>query len=105
MQRIVESVRKVETIMGEISAAGQRQAIGIARIGQAIDSMDGMTQQNSALVEEASAAAESLSDQTARLTDALRVFRLETRTPAPARRDIQQHNQQGVTSAHYTRIV
>jgi methyl-accepting chemotaxis protein len=105
MRRVVESVRKVEAIMDEISAAGQRQAIGIARIGQAIGSMDGMTQQNSALVEEASAAAESLSDQTARLTEALRVFRLETRAPAPARRAIQQHNQQGVISAHYTTIV
>ena len=45
---------------GEISVAGQRQAEGIEQIGRAIDDMDQMTQQNSALVEEASAAAESL---------------------------------------------
>ena len=77
MKQIVDSVRKVETIMAEISAAGQRQVTGIAQIGRAIGSMDEMTQQNAALVEEASAAAESLSDQTAQLTAALQVFRLE----------------------------
>ena len=84
MRQILESVRKVELIMGAISAAGQQQAAGIEQIGQAIGSMDGMTQQNSALVEEASAAAESLSEQTAQLTEALRVFRLETGAPAAA---------------------
>jgi methyl-accepting chemotaxis protein len=76
MQQIVESVRKVETIMGEISAAGDRQVAGIGLIGRAIDVMDQMTQQNSALVEEASAAAGSLSDQTAQLSDTLQVFKL-----------------------------
>jgi methyl-accepting chemotaxis protein len=81
MRQIVASVRKVEAIMVEISAAGQRQVAGIEQIGRAIGNMDGMTQQNSALVEEASAAAESLSDQTAQLTEALAVFRLEARAP------------------------
>jgi methyl-accepting chemotaxis protein len=76
VQQIVESVRKVETIMGEISAAGDRQVAGIGLIGRAIDVMDQMTQQNSALVEEASAAAGSLSDQTAQLSDTLQVFKL-----------------------------
>jgi len=57
MEQIVASVRKVHDIMAEISVAGQRQAEGIEQIGRAIDDMDQMTQQNSALVEEASAAA------------------------------------------------
>jgi hypothetical protein len=51
-------------------------------MGRAIGSMDEMTQQNSALVEEASAAAESLSDQTTQLTAALQVFRLEGGAPS-----------------------
>ena len=76
MEQIVTSVRKVQTIMGEISEAGQRQSVGIEQIGQAIDDMDQMTQQNSALVEEASAAAKSLTDQTAQLSHALAVFKL-----------------------------
>ncbi len=89
MGQIVESVRKVQTIMAEISAAGARQSAGIDDIGRAIGSIDEMTQQNSALVEEASAAAESLSEQTTQLTSALSVFKLETATPglgSPARR-------------------
>jgi len=76
MGQIVDSVKKVHDIMAEISAAGQRQSEGIEDIGRAIDSMDEMTQQNSALVEEASAAAESLTEQTTQLTGALSVFKL-----------------------------
>ncbi|WEM94194.1 methyl-accepting chemotaxis protein [Telluria mixta] len=103
MQQIVASVRKVETIMDEISEAGARQAAGIAQIGRAIGSMDGMTQQNSALVEEAAAVAEALSGQTAHLTGALAVFRLEARVSPPS--GIPKHINQGVSSAHYTTIV
>ncbi|MFD0878082.1 methyl-accepting chemotaxis protein [Massilia pinisoli] len=103
MRQIVASVRQVETIMAEISMAGQRQATGIEQIGQAIGNMDGMTQQNSALVEEASAAAESLSDQTARLTEALSVFRLQARVPSATR--ISNHVNQGASSAYYTTTV
>ncbi|OON64260.1 chemotaxis protein [Massilia sp. KIM] len=77
MGQIVESVRKVQTIMAEISAAGARQSAGIEDIGRSIGSIDEMTQQNAALVEEASAAAESLTEQTGQLTGALGVFKLE----------------------------
>jgi methyl-accepting chemotaxis protein len=83
MEQIVSSVRKVHDIMAEITEAGQRQSEGIEQIGRAIDDMDQTTQQNAALVEEASAAAESLSDQTVQLSNALAVFKLETAS-APA---------------------
>jgi methyl-accepting chemotaxis protein len=76
MTQIVASVRQVQAIVAEISAAGRRQAAGIEDIGRAIAGMDQTTQQNAALVEEASAAAQSLSDQTGQLTGALSVFRL-----------------------------
>jgi methyl-accepting chemotaxis protein len=77
MEQIVAAVRRVQTIMGDISDAGQRQSEGIEQIGLAISDMDQMTQQNSALVEEASAAATSLTDQTAQLSEALAVFKLD----------------------------
>jgi methyl-accepting chemotaxis protein len=77
MGQIVAAVRRVQTIMGDISDAGQRQSEGIEQIGLAISDMDQMTQQNSALVEEASAAATSLTDQTAQLSEALAVFKLD----------------------------
>ena len=76
MGQIVASVRKVADIMVEISAASQAQSAGIDDIGRAIDSMDEMTQQNSALVEEASAAAFSLTEQTSQLSQALSAFKL-----------------------------
>ena len=63
--------------MAEITEAGQRQSEGIEQIGQAIVAMDQMTQQNSALVEQASAAAESLTDQTGQLSAELAVFKLD----------------------------
>jgi methyl-accepting chemotaxis protein len=77
MEQIVTSVRKVHDIMAEISEAGQRQSEGIEQIGQAIGDMDQMTQQNSALVEEAAAAAASLTEQTGQLSGALAVFKLD----------------------------
>jgi len=87
MEQIVASVRKVHDIMAEISEAGQRQREGIEQIGRAIGDMDEMTQQNSALVEEASAAAESLTDQTSQLSHALAVFKLaDGAAPALGRR-------------------
>jgi methyl-accepting chemotaxis protein len=85
MEQIVASVRKVYDIMAEISVAGQCQAEGIEQIGRAIDDMDQMTQQNSALVEEASAAAESLTEQTGQLSMALAQFKLDHAMPRSKR--------------------
>ncbi|MEC4722548.1 methyl-accepting chemotaxis protein [Noviherbaspirillum sp. CPCC 100848] len=76
MQNIVESVRKVTDIMGEISAASQEQTAGIDQINQAVTQMDQVTQQNAALVEEAAAASESLQDQAAKLAQVVSVFKL-----------------------------
>ena len=63
--------------MSEISAASQEQSSGIEQINQAVTQMDEATQQNAALVEEASAAAESMKEQSNALTQAVSVFRFE----------------------------
>ena len=76
MQDIVKSVSHVRDIMGEIASASDEQSRGIAQISQAIVEMDSTTQQNAALVEQSSAAADSLEDQAATLTQAVSVFRL-----------------------------
>lgn len=76
MREIVSSVQHVADIMGEITAASQEQSIGIAQVNDAISKMDDVTQQNTALVEEAAAAAESMLDQTNELINAVSVFRL-----------------------------
>ncbi len=76
MSEIVASVQRVTDIMGEISAASTEQSSGIDQVNHAITSMDEVTQQNAALVEEAAAAAESLSEQAANLMDTVAQFKL-----------------------------
>ena len=77
MDEIVNAVKRVTDIMGEISAASTEQSQGIEQVNQAIAQMDETTQQNAALVEEAAAAAESLQDQAGALAQAVSVFRLD----------------------------
>lgn len=76
MNEIVEAVKRVTDIMLEIAAASDEQSRGIVQVSQAISEMDKVTQQNASLVEEASAAAASLEEQGARLTEAVGAFRL-----------------------------
>ena len=65
LQQIVDSVKKVSDIVAEIAAASAEQSSGIEQVNKAVMSMDEVTQQNAALVEEAAAAAESLMEQAA----------------------------------------
>ena len=81
MEEIVGSVKRVTDIMGEITAASQEQTSGIEQINQAITQMDQVTQQNAALVEEASAAAQSLQEQAGNLVAGGR--RVPARRPGP----------------------
>lgn len=76
MSTIVDAVASVTHIMQEIAAASDEQSRGITQVSRAISEMDKVTQQNASLVEEASAAAVSLEEQAARLTEAVDVFRL-----------------------------
>jgi methyl-accepting chemotaxis protein len=64
--------------MGEISAASNEQAMGVAQVGEAVKQMDEVTQQNAALVEEMAAAASSLKNQSSDLVEAVSVFKLDT---------------------------
>ncbi len=76
MDEIVGSVKRVSDVIGEISTASGEQSDGIGQVGVAITQLDQMTQQNAALVEESTAAAESLRQQAQRLNEALAGFRL-----------------------------
>ena len=77
MDKVVDSVRRVTAIVAEISNASQEQSTGITEIGSAVSQMDQSTQQNAALVEEATAAAQSLQQQAAQLADAVAGFKLD----------------------------
>ena len=74
---IVTSIDKVAAIVREIASASQEQASGVQEINNAITSMDDMTQQNAALVQESTAAARALSDQAARLSELMAFFKLD----------------------------
>ena len=80
MEEIVSSVKRVTAIMGEISQANDAQHQGIHQVNDAIIQMDGVTQQNSALVEQAAAAAHSLNDQAEILARLVGAFRLADST-------------------------
>ncbi len=71
---IVSQVKKVTDIVSEISASSQEQADGIGLVNNAITQLDEATQQNAALVEEASAASQSSSDQAKNLLELIRFF-------------------------------
>ncbi|EPE5643949.1 methyl-accepting chemotaxis protein [Salmonella enterica subsp. enterica serovar Enteritidis] len=77
MNEIVDAVKRVTDIMLDIAAASDEQSRGIVQVSQAISEMDKVTQQNASLVEEASAAAASLEEQAARLTQAVDAFHLQ----------------------------
>ncbi|AMG45378.1 methyl-accepting chemotaxis protein [Achromobacter ruhlandii] len=78
MDEIVTSVQRVADIMGEISAASAQQAGGIDQVSLAVSQMDEVTQQNAALVEQASAAASAMEDQARRLAEATAVFKTQS---------------------------
>ncbi|TNL08445.1 methyl-accepting chemotaxis protein [Kosakonia cowanii] len=76
MQRIINSVKQVSELMSEIALSTGEQSRGIDQINLAVAQMDTVTQQNAALVEEASAAAYSLKEQSQLLEEAVAVFKL-----------------------------
>ncbi len=94
MQEVVNSVKHVSGIIGEITSAGTEQSAGIEQINQAIMQMDNVTQQNAALVEQAAAAAQSMQDQANALSQIVSVFKISedaiaaarSRTPHPTAR-------------------
>ncbi|WP_458038888.1 methyl-accepting chemotaxis protein [Pantoea ananatis] len=76
MNAIISSVSRVNELMDHISTASDEQHHGISQIEKAVTEMDGVTQQNAALVQESAAAAASLEEQAQHLTHSVSAFRL-----------------------------
>ena len=76
MTDIVDSVKRVSGIVGEISTAAVEQSRGVEQVREAVAQLDQMTQQNAALVEESTAAAQALMDQATRLKLAVDIFQV-----------------------------
>jgi methyl-accepting chemotaxis protein len=77
MSEVVTSVGRVTAIIRDIALASHEQEAGIEQINQAISQMDAVTQQNAALVEEASAASEAMRAQAQHMETVVGVFQLE----------------------------
>jgi methyl-accepting chemotaxis protein len=83
MEEIVASVKKVSDLIAEIAAASEEQDAGIQQVNAAVTQMDQVVQQNASLVEEATAATESMKDQAASLLQTVARFKLGAERPAP----------------------
>ena len=75
-EKVTESIRQVATIVNEIASSATEQSRGIEQVHQAIGQMDEVTQQNAALVEEASSASHSLQNQAENLSRLVSSFKL-----------------------------
>ncbi|MEC9482812.1 MAG: methyl-accepting chemotaxis protein, partial [Halomonas sp.] len=96
MDEIVASVARVTDVLGEISAATKEQSQGIGQVNQAVAELDRMTQQNAALVEESTTAADQLQEQAVRLTRAVGAFTL-SRTAARPQSPLLASSRQAAT--------
>ena len=105
MQDIVSQVKRVNDLIAEISAASVEQTQGISQVGDAVNQLDQVTQQNAALVEESAAAADSLKQQAANLAQVVAVFKLgegDSHTApmvAASRSDVERRGPNRATNA------
>jgi methyl-accepting chemotaxis protein len=108
LKELVDAVEKVSAMIRDISSAAREQSSGIDQVNQAITQMDEMTQQNAALVEEASAAGETMSEQAQSLLKLVDFFTIEDEPESMqmvSNSDIRSHQrpakQASVTKAHF----
>jgi len=78
LRNINSAIQKVSDVVSEIAAASHEQKQGIEQVNQAITAIDQTTQQNAALVEETTSAAQSMSHESINLTKAVAGFKLDT---------------------------
>jgi len=102
MEEIVDSIEQVTRVIGEISSGASEQSQGIGQVNTAVSELDSMTQHNAALVEESSAAAESMRQQAAALARLIAGFRLSDgdgeadaeQEQGPVLRAVRDHGEQ-----------
>ncbi len=77
MAEIVAQVKRVNALIAEISTAALEQSAGISQVSEAVTNMDRVTQQNSALVEQSAAAADSMRGESSKLAELVSIFKTE----------------------------
>ncbi|MDB5953450.1 MAG: chemotaxis sensory transducer [Ramlibacter sp.] len=105
MQEIVDSVSKVSELIAEIALASQEQSAGIEQVNTAITQMDQVVQQNASLVEEATAATESMKEQAAALLQKVSRFKLkgEHAMPGTQSADVTRTTSRGIAAPEWIR--
>ncbi len=103
LQEIVESIKKVADIIGDITVASSEQSNGIEETNTAIAGMDEMTQQNAALVQESSTAARSLQTQSRSMGELVSFFNLDQASPARQDGGNSRHHSQRNETAPVTK--
>ena len=83
---IVDAIANIDALVGEIAASTQEQATGMVEVNTAVNQMDQVTQQNAAMVEQATAAAASLSSEASSLAQIIATFEIGRSQSAPAAR-------------------
>jgi methyl-accepting chemotaxis protein len=76
LEQIIGAVKKVSDVVAEIAAASREQSTGIDQVSRTVTQMDEMTQQNAALVEQAAAASQSMTERARRLSQAVERYRI-----------------------------
>lgn len=95
MDGVMESVGRVTALLDQINTAAREQASGAAQVNSAVSHLDGITQQNAAMVEELAASAKSLNDQVGMVHNTIRVFRLTPQDTTLAEGDAVALRKQG----------
>ncbi|MBW6526168.1 MCP four helix bundle domain-containing protein [Sphingomonas sp. RHCKR7] len=89
LNRITGRIGEISALVSDIASAAEQQATGLQQVNTAVSEMDGVTQQNAAMVEEATAAARSLAEETENMSRQVSRFRLSDREgQAPATRQV-----------------
>jgi methyl-accepting chemotaxis protein len=86
LQRIAERVMEIDTLVADIAASSEQQARGLAEVNTAVGEMDKVTQQNAAMVEQATGASYTLKAEMERLAELMGGFQLGAAATGPARR-------------------
>ncbi|MBV8034355.1 PAS domain-containing methyl-accepting chemotaxis protein [Roseateles sp.] len=76
MDEVTEVVARVSRVLEQIDSAAREQSIGVGQVGESVQHLDSITQQNAAMVEQLAAAASTLNSQVGQVHNAIRVFRL-----------------------------
>ncbi|PZP32100.1 MAG: methyl-accepting chemotaxis protein [Roseateles depolymerans] len=81
IEQMVTEMRRVTDLVAEITVSSREQSDGVVQINVAVSQLDQATQQNAALVEQTAAAAESMRQQSTRLSEAVAAFRVDGSAP------------------------